>query len=241
MFSQKFEFSMSSSEEYMPCNEIASERIACNLNERCIPFNTKNKEENNMSNATKTEKNGNGKTGTGTGTAGTGTAGTAETTNNNILLHYSDIHSNLPAGNYSLENFLNFTSKTSPILGRSTQRFNRYLFEGVILHKTGKENNLLVTVDRQKNEQNSYRVHTEITEEIRAEFTGGDRKDPVEVWKKKMITTYNSLLNSYNESHRLKTIKGQDLDDMFKVIKRFYNIALRAGAPVDYPVQIKTK
>jgi len=230
-------FQNSSKKEYIPCIEGTSFSFspACFLNERCIPFNTK-KEENNMSTTT---VKGNGKA--ATEKAATEKAATEKAANNNILLHYSDIHSNLPAGNYSLENFLNFTSKTSPILGRSTQRFNRYLFEDVILHNTGKENNLLVTVDRQKHEQNSYRVHTEITEEIRAEFTGGDRKDPVEVWKKKMITTYNSLLNSYNESHRLKTIKGQDLDDMFKVIKRFYNIALRAGAPVDYPVQIKTK
>jgi chemotaxis protein histidine kinase CheA len=156
-------------------------------------------------------------------------------------INYKDINSDLPPGNYCLAGFLNFTSNNYPVLGKSTQKFNRYLLENITLHNNGSVNNLLLNIDRQKNTDNSYRLHSELTEEIRAEFTGGIKKDPVEVWKKKMQNTYNNLLNSYNEAYRLKTIKGQDLEDMFKSVKRFYNIALRAGVPVDYPVQIKQK
>jgi hypothetical protein len=252
----KWTFSMSSSEEeYTPCIETTNSSSACSLNERCIPFNIK-KEENKMSTTT---VKGNGKAAAEKAAAEKAAAekaaaekaaaekaaaekAAAEKAAGIIQeINYKDINSDLPPGNYCLAGFLNFTSNNYPVLGKSTQKFNRYLLENITLHNNGSVNNLLLNIDRQKNTDNSYRLHSELTEEIRAEFTGGIKKDPVEVWKKKMQNTYNNLLNSYNEAYRLKTIKGQDLEDMFKSVKRFYNIALRAGVPVDYPVQIKQK
>jgi hypothetical protein len=238
MSKKNFSESKKNSSGYMPCIEIASRRSACSLNEGCMPFVIKNKGEFKMSTTIKEKGKGNGKTQEQKPQETTdqilNNLSNTEKEKTDVIesLKYTDINTSMEMKLYNF-NGMNLDFQTIQ-LGKSTGSFNRYL---ITAGYNNKIISLVVTQDRAGKGRDGIKFHHELTEELRSEFVAA--KNPISLWKKRAESSYRSRLNLYSQASSMKLIQGQDLEDMFKSLRRDYYIMLRAGVTVDQPFEIK--